>query len=84
MKRFTLKEYTDYQYVKQNEFILNQVTTYNELLCNKIYTETLLREDSPDYLWDSYNDLTEKYNNMKCDSLDEYWNMYYTLLDKLE
>ncbi len=84
MKRFTLKEYTDYQYVKQNEFILNQVTTYNELLCNKNYTETLLREDSPDYLWDSYNDLTEKYNNMKCDLLEKYWNMYYTLLDKLE
>ena len=65
MKKFTQKEYNDYEYVKQNEFRLNQVINYNELLSNKQYTESLLREDSPDELWDAYNDITEKINNMK-------------------
>lgn len=84
MKPFTLKEYTDYQHVKQNEFVFKQVANYNELLCEKTYIESLLRENSPDHLWDSYNDLTAKIDNMKCYSLDKYWNSYYTLLDRLE
>ena len=84
MKMFTQKEYNNYLYVKKDEFLLQQVMNYNELLRNKKYTETLLRDDSPDYLWDSYNDITEKLNNVKCDSLEKNWNQYFTLLDKLE
>lgn len=84
MKRFTQKEYNDYENVKHNEFMLNQVLQYNCLLMDKSYTETLLCEDCPDDLWTFYNDITEKINNLNCDSIDKHWNEYFSLLNKLE
>ena len=84
MKKFTQKEYNDYHYVKQNDLIFQQVMKYNDLLSKKIYIESLLREDSPDELWNSYNDISERMENMKQDSIEKYWNDYYSFLDKLE
>ncbi len=84
MKPFTLKEYNDFQCIKHNKVFLEQVINFNEKIRDIHYIESILRDDSPDNLWGSYNDALQQFQSMKNPLLEMRWSNYFNFLTNLE
>lgn len=78
MKPFTHKTYRQYEEIIYCTKLLEQVKMYLSVIESKTIMENELRETSPEYMWNSYDDLLHQLLEMETNnsSIKEYVNSY--------